>query len=249
MIKAVIQFGLRKNFRGFGFLVKYFFKEGRICLKNKFGASFFLDPFQKIDYAVIKNGYFDEDVYNALLANLKEGDVLWDIGANIGMHSITIKKNLPSVTCLAFEPFPDNFHKLRENVKLNKLSIKCYNFALHNGLDLKKMYSFPNNAGLTGFNEIEKSFDTEIEVPTFSGDFIVDTFSVKKPNVIKIDTEGNELNILTGLKSMFKSGELHTVIFECNHGLNELMMFFRSQNFEVKRLSESPNFIARRIKK
>ena len=247
MFKAFVLFGLRKNLRGFGYLVKKLYRRGSICVKNKYGAYFYLNPYEKIDNNILRFGYFDDEVYKVLAENLRDGDVFWDVGANIGLHAVTIKKNFPTVTCLAFEPYPVNFYRLIENIELNKLSIDTYCFALHEKLDLKKLFSFPNNAGLTGFSEVEGSFDTGVSVPTFPGDFIISNFSIKRPNLIKIDTEGNELNILNGLRTVFNSEELHTVVFECNNGFDELTAFFKSQNFEVKKLSKAPNFIAKRI--
>lgn len=247
MFKAFVLFGLRRNLRGFGLLAKSLFKRGRLRVDNKYGAYFYLDPYEKIDSSIIRFGYFDDDVYKALVENINENDVLWDIGANIGLHAITIKKNFPLVSCLAFEPYPPNFTRLIENIKLNKLRIDCYNFALHDKLAIKRLYSCYNNAGQTGFSQLEHSYDTNTLIPAFSGDFVIKEFSLKKPNIIKMDTEGNELKVLSGFTNLFKSEELHTIVFECNEGLKEIEKFFMKRNFTVRRLSEAPNYIAKRI--
>lgn len=247
MVTSFILSGLRNNVRGFGFLVKWFFKDGKIATKNRYDTLFYLDPFQKIDGTIIREGYFDQDVYEALASTLKKGDVFWDIGANIGLHAITLKKNMPDITCLAFEPFPVNFQALVKNIKANQVEVKCYNFALHNKLCLNKLYTSPQNAGQTGFTKINNSFDTEIEVPAFTGDFIIKEFSLEIPNVIKIDTEGNELNIFKGMKNMLSCQQLRTIVFECNQDYESIEELLHLHNFKIERLSEAPNFKAERI--
>ena len=247
MIEGVVRYGLKKNFRGFGRIVKQLFPKGKIATKNCYGAWLYLDPYQKIDSSVLRLGYFDKEVYEALIHRLKDGDVFWDVGANIGLHTITIKKNNPCIECLAFEPFPESFQSLIANVRLNKLKIRCFNFALHSEVSLNRLYSSYTNSGLTGFFEAEGLHDTKVEVPAFTGDFIIDKFSVEHPNVIKIDTEGNELSILKGLKAVLENKQLHTVVLECNQDYDAIEALLKDYGFSIQKLGESPNYQASRI--
>src|SRR5215831_17361908 len=50
-----------------------------------------------------RNGFYDPT----------DGDVVLDLGANIGLFSIWIARRAPTATVLAFEPFPENCSTLR----------------------------------------------------------------------------------------------------------------------------------------
>lgn len=58
---------------------------------------------------------FQDHAYN--VAELPEDAFIIDAGANVGMFTLYMKKKYPSSTILAFEPAPETFDALSENVK------------------------------------------------------------------------------------------------------------------------------------
>ena len=75
--------------------------------------------------------------------NFKTGDVIYDIGANIGQYSLYPAKLLKGdCKVYAFEPEALNFAKLNYNIKLNDLSksVLAYPIALINENKLDKLY-------------------------------------------------------------------------------------------------------------
>ena len=50
--------------------------------------------------------YYQREVLDAILASLRDDGVLWDVGANVGLHVITAKRLRPQETVVAFEPAP-----------------------------------------------------------------------------------------------------------------------------------------------
>ena len=115
MLNRFLLWGLRKNIRGFGFFVRTFYPYGRISVQNRYGLKLELDPREKIDGAVIRHGYFDDDVIACLLGRVRPGDIFWDIGANIGLHSLTLKLLRPETDVVCFEPLCKNFDRLLEH--------------------------------------------------------------------------------------------------------------------------------------
>ena len=81
--------------------------------------------------------------------NFEKKDVLYDVGANIGIYSLYASKK--KIKTLSFEPAFHNFKKLRQNIKLNKVkNCQPYSLALSNKNYIKKFY-FDSN--LTGTSE------------------------------------------------------------------------------------------------
>ena len=62
--------------------------------------------------------------------NLQEGDVFFDIGANVGIYSIYAAKRSPKAMVYAFEPEYSNLHQLKLNIINNKLYNTVKPFAL-----------------------------------------------------------------------------------------------------------------------
>ncbi|MFP3131163.1 MAG: FkbM family methyltransferase, partial [Nitrososphaeria archaeon] len=63
-----------------------------------------------------------ENIYSPLLSNIKEGDIVIDAGANIGLFSILASfKVKDEGGVIAIEPEPNNLKILMQNVKLNRL--------------------------------------------------------------------------------------------------------------------------------
>ena len=60
--------------------------------------------------------------------NLQEGDVFFDIGANVGVYSIYAAKRSPKAMVYAFEPEYSNLHQLKLNIINNKLLLKPHIF-------------------------------------------------------------------------------------------------------------------------
>lgn len=246
MINALVRWGLKNNFRGFGFIVRKFYKNGRIKFKNKYNALMYLNPSEKIDSSIIRFGYFDFDVIECLESELKPGDVFWDIGANTGLHSLSIKWIIPEVTCYAFEPFYKAFSLLQENLKLNKCEINSFNIAFNNDFTINQFHSLDGNLGATSFYPLQNGIDHPFSVVSVPPKFLVENLKLEVPNVIKIDTEGNELNILKGFGNILNSSQLRSIVFEANRDLDLIENYLKKFGFEITRLSSAPNFLAKR---
>ena len=63
--------------------------------------------------------------------NLRDGDVLFDVGSNIGVYSLYAAKRQPGCRVYAFEPAAQNFSRLCRNLALNGLeNVTPCNFPL-----------------------------------------------------------------------------------------------------------------------
>lgn len=243
MIRNFLLYGIRLNIRGFGKMSRLLYPFGIVC-NNKFGVRFKLDPYEKIDNCVIRYGYFDEDVIEALRLHMRPGDVFWDIGANIGLHAITIKNLLPDISCHCFEPYYPNFAKLIEHVRMNKANILCHNFALYHESGVCELKTTPGNHGATGLLADSGTELTGFQIATLSAQEQIDLGVLTAPSIIKLDTEGSEFHILKDLEKTIRKGTVHTIIFESNADYERISAYLVSHGYEVSRLSEAPNYCA-----
>ena len=248
-MKKLVYWGLKKNIRGFGFIVRSLFTNQKIIVKSKYGIRIYADPYEKIDNAVIRYGYFDDDVYKAISKNLKDNDTFWDIGANIGLHSVTLKKNYPNLNCYAFEPFPRAAVQFELNCTLNNITIPLYTIAIGKVNGFKGMYTTNQNLGASGLLELKtlKGEGTLYKVAVYSSDQLVSDFNIAPPDILKIDTEGNELNILQGAQGILSSGKCRCIVFEGNRAIKPIIKFLNSYSYKVEKLGETPNYLAKII--
>ena len=169
---------------------------------------------KRTEFNYFKNS--GDSVNKLLIKNMvKEGDVVIDIGAHIGLYSVFLSKLVgPSGKVICFEPHEQVVKRLYNNLLLNGLN----NYEIHN-------YGVGDKDEEVDFNMIleEKMFEgtvnssflenEKIDSNYFDGKFIKKKTKVKKLDslfneqkikFIKIDTEGYEFNILVGMKNLIK---------------------------------------------
>jgi FkbM family methyltransferase len=84
------------------------------------GIRWALDLNEGIDFAIYLLGAFERSTVNRLRSLVKEGDVVFDIGANIGAHTLFLAQGVgDSGHVFAFEPSDYAFAKLKANLALN----------------------------------------------------------------------------------------------------------------------------------
>ena len=123
----------------------------------------------------------------------KEAPVILDIGANIGGFAVWASYRWPNAQIHCYEPISNNFNLLKVNTEYNK-NISIYNVAIGKQDGKRAMYYGKNNIGEASFIKGKKQQDNGEEVSVIAAD------SLPKANIIKIDTEGAEIEILSSLK-------------------------------------------------
>jgi FkbM family methyltransferase len=140
---------------------------------------------------------------------VKEGDVLFDVGANVGAYSlIAAMVTKGNARIFAFEPAFFNYPALCRNVLTNNCqdSIVTFPFALSKSTHLDYFNYADMKAGSALHTLGEQidyrgdSFDAEYRQPViaYSLDDMVHLFNIPVPNHIKIDVDGTEMDVLMG---------------------------------------------------
>lgn len=174
---------------------------------DKFNLSFKFRIEDTVGRYIYKRKFYEEELTNFLInkITLDDGDIIFDIGANIGWYSIIFeKKSLKDVKIYAFEPDPLNYSLLQENIKLNNCkNIIPINKAVSDKEGVEILYLYPNkNRGrhsLIPFDNAE-----EVKIKTISLDKFVEKANIDLGRIkfMKIDIEGYEYIALKGAKNL-----------------------------------------------
>jgi FkbM family methyltransferase len=186
---------------------------------------------------------------SAWLMNFKPGEVFYDIGANIGMFSLTVAKmHNKQVKVYAFEPSFSTFASLVRNVIANHFGdvIFPYPFALGSVQGLRNFNYTDIAAGAsvhtldTVVNQTGSEFIPAFsqQVISYSLDEMVRSFGLASPTHIKIDVDGGESEIIEGMKQILQSSVIKSVMIEITEihqddaQVKEILEIFRNAGFK-----------------
>ena len=161
-------------------------------------------------------GRWESEYQTLFLKVIKKGSVIYDLGANVGIHTILFSKLTGNEGMVyAFEPVEINTIEIKKNCEINNLSnYQIINKAItnFNGEVDFNMGVHPTQGGINGISEV--SGDILRVAASTLDHFIAEGH--EPPTFLKIDIEGEEGNALEGFKeglSMYKPIlliELHT---------------------------------------
>ncbi|HLY99237.1 MAG TPA: FkbM family methyltransferase [Candidatus Angelobacter sp.] len=147
-------------------------------------------------------GSADRDVQSAMQTVARSGQVVYDIGANVGFFTVIAARLVgPSGRVVSFEPLEANFLLLRHNAQLNGFThVVANNFALadRDGTAEFLLSKDPTFGGLASSAKEVDNQAGKTEVRVFRLDSVVQRDSLPLPGIMKIDVEGAEAAVLDG---------------------------------------------------
>ncbi len=162
-----------------------------------------------------------------LIANLRPGDTMVDLGANIGYYSLVAAAIVgDSGSVYAFEPDPGNFELLQRNIARNGFErIHARNIAVSDGRGETRLFLSADNQGdhrvyASGDEEARGRGHVDVECVDF--DSFAEAEGVS-PDLIKIDTQGAEAAILRGMRRVAerRRGRLKMLVEFWPYGLRK----------------------------
>ena len=180
---------------------------------------------------------------NIIKQEIKKGDVVLDIGANIGYYTLLMADMVGTDgKVFAFEPEPYNFELLRKNIEINVCkNVILERKAISNYNKKSNLYLSKDNTGMHRLNE-SKYCEKYIEVNVIKlDDYFYNNELINKIKFIKIDVEGSELDVLQGMESILENNNQITILLEfipehlIEHGSNpiHLIEFLLDRNFRL----------------
>ena len=170
----------------------------------------------------VGDGY-EESFSNRLIENVKSTDVVWDVGANRGLYA-NLLMGQPHGMVHCFEPLSENFDFLQGALS-NHQTVVCHCFGLSNSSRKALLYEGvdPIKATSSVATSSRSNNDTGsiVEIELRTGDSVVADGISPCPNVIKIDVEGHEIEVLTGMSEILTESILRMVAVEIHTEINE----------------------------
>jgi len=160
------------------------------------------------------------------IESMSSGDILWDVGANVGAYSlIAARLHEGRVLVFAFEPGYENYRTLCANLFLNDCSppITPLPIALSHKTQLSLFHFRDVRSGSAlhklDSDSVPKSLSEDVfqyaqPVMTITAEDVVKNFSIPEPTHVKIDTDGGELDVLAGATNMLKKPSVGSLLIE-----------------------------------
>ncbi|WP_390553814.1 FkbM family methyltransferase [Singulisphaera acidiphila] len=170
-----------------------------------FGHEMFLDPTDSIvSPMLLRDGYFEPYETTLIESQVKPGDVVLDIGANIGYYTLIFARLVGDKgRVYAFEPDPTNFRLLKKNVRANGYqNVIFVNKAVAETSGPLSLYLCPDNKG---DHRIFASEDDRDAIPiqaTTLDEHFADYQG--KIDFIKMDIQGSEGRAVRGMQKVLR---------------------------------------------
>lgn len=213
--------------------------------ENILGHRMYLDAADSLQLSI--NGVYEKFEGDFLMGLIKDGDVIVDVGANIGYYTLQFARKVgPKGHVFAFEPDPENFATLSKNIKLNGYqNVTLVQKAVSDKTQKLKLYYSEDHKGdhrTYASEDNRRSF--EIEAISLDDYFATNPTSI---NLIKMDIQGFEYYALKGMVSVFANHPNLILASEFwPYGLKQagadpkaLLELLISSGFKVSELSEA----------
>jgi FkbM family methyltransferase len=219
--------------------------KSKIVFNLKNGFKMFLYADSMLSKLIYEDFEDTEEAFIRMFLN--EGDIFFDIGANVGYHTLNAGSILKDNGLIyAFEPTAKTFKRLQDNIALNNLglNVKAMQIGLSDSnTTLTLNVSESNNDAYNSFADLKHIKTTkqqQVQVYTLKDIVEQEKISVKDIALIKIDVEGWEINVLRGMEDMFNNPDFNPCfliefteenMFMAGYSCRELYKFLQNKGY------------------
>lgn len=166
------------------------------------------------------------------LRALESHDVLWDVGANVGIYTIYAALT-KRCRVIAIEPGAANYYTLCRNIELNRLDryVTAYCLALGESHKCTELFLSDTQSGGAqnaidrALDDRGKPFDAKFRqgILSVSIDIMVNELGAPLPTAMKIDVDGFELYVLKGAKLTLANPNFRKISVEMDSSNKEVV--------------------------
>ncbi len=156
------------------------------------------------------------DEIGRLVNDLKNGEVFFDVGANVGFYTfLASKKVSDSGKVYSFEPSFREYKRLLNGILKNNCSnVIPFNFALSESNGFESILVSDYHTGLNKLRVSSKDYSNSHLCPTFKLDYIVNALNISTIHLLKLDVEGAEMIVLKGMKEILSQKIIKKIVIE-----------------------------------
>jgi FkbM family methyltransferase len=179
----------------------------------------------------------EREAIEAALCTLQPGDAFLDVGCNYGIYSVLASKLVgPAGRVIAVEPHSESLQVLRENLALNGCqNVEVMDVAFS---DMTGPVVLAYNENFASLQRVSDPRAAGHAARGMAGDEALRDCPV--PAVMKIDVEGHEHAVLSGLEYTLSSPscrriclEIHPPLLPSGIGKDDVLKFVRERGFNV----------------
>jgi len=219
--------------------------------KLPWGMSIRVRPLEEHGQILSTLGVIDLAVTETLWRVTEPGELVVDVGANIGSMTAVLAQRVSASSggaVWSFEAHPEIFEELKYNVEqwkkqLDHTQIIIKNLAVSDQAGFVKLSipeSFNNNRGLASV--ITNDENSQAVFLTIESCTLDDVFIGQEIGVLKIDVEGHELKVIEGAKNLLQEGRIRDCIFEEHREYpTPVTTYFENMGYKVLKINKNFN--------
>ncbi len=199
-----------------------------------------------MDVWIIKETCLDRN-YESHATSIQDGWTVIDIGAGLRDFAVSVAYEHPNCQVYAYEPFPESYRLLDENIKLNSVSnVVAAPIAI--GARSGEMMLFITGAAVQHTTTNASSTAAAITVQGLCLDDVFEVNALSVCDFLKMDCEGGEFDILFNASAATLK-KIRNICLEYHDGATEfshtdLVAYLRQRGFQVR---TSPNPVHNRL--
>lgn len=169
---------------------------------------------------------------------LEKGQVFIDIGANIGRYSVLAAREVGNTgAVLAVEAHPRNYGLLTRNIELNQLTnVVSLNAAAWNANGELNLHT----AGVSVSHSLKVDHRLGgILVKAKKMDDAIIEARLHRVDLVKIDTEGAEIEVLQGMQDTLKKYHPKMIVEVWKKNLNDFLAFMKKQGYHLDEVASA----------
>jgi len=188
---------------------------------------------------------------------IKPGDIFYDIGANVGAYSLVCYAHTQGQCQIySFEPSFTTFSALSQNIIINGYNDKivALPFILSDETKINKFYYSSISPGAASHAiDVKNEKSDEIKslslhnsntnlfnyIVSYRLDDLLSGFNLQKPNHMKIDVDGHELEVIKGCQNLLNSEELKSILIEIDKNCadsSKIIDILENKQFKIKKI-------------
>ena len=156
-----------------------------------------------------------------------------DVGANVGNYTDLVLEMLPDCRVVAFEPNPDVFQNLSGLFSPDRVTVEMKGLGASD--EVLKFYDRQDRGGASAHGSLYREVIEDLhhvdavekEITTTTLDGYAEASGIDHIHLLKIDTEGHELEVLRGASGLLQQKQIDLIQIEFNEMNVISRVFFR----------------------